>query len=90
MKRVNITELPLFTFDNITSAFRIAELMYPEGLELYFPKGTYSVGQPITQSIRTDRTDGKPYMTNKIVRLYMRFKELPKPSFSFDTLLRAS
>lgn len=87
MKRVNITELPLFTFDNITSAFRIAELMYPEGVELYIPKGTYSVKQPITQSIRTD---GKPYITNKIVRLYTAVKELPKPSFSFDTLLRAS
>lgn len=87
MKRVNITELPLFTFDNITNAFRIAELMYPEGVELYFPKGTYSVGSPITQSIRTD---GKPFITNKIVRLYTTFKDLPKPSFSFDTLLRAS
>lgn len=86
MKRVNITELPLFTFDNITSAFRIAELMYPEGVELYIPKGTYSVEQPITQSIRTD---SKPHTTNKIVRLYTAFKELPKPLFSFDTLLRA-
>lgn len=86
MKRVNVTELPLFTFDNITSAFCIAELMYPEGVELYIPKGTYSVGQPITQSIRTD---SKPYITNKIVRLYTAFKDLPKPSFSFDTLLRA-
>lgn len=87
MKRVNITELPLFTFDNISSAFRVAELMYPEGVEIYIPKGTYRTNEPINARLLS--SDEVLRTPNGVIRLYMESRQFPKPTISLDTMLRA-
>lgn len=86
MKRVNITELPLFTFDNISSAFRAAELMYPEGVKIYIPKGTYRTQPPKVLFLSAEDRLRAP---NRVVGLYMDLKQFPKPTISLDAMLRA-
>lgn len=44
MKTVNITDIPLFSKDNISTAIRVAEVLYPDGVHINFPVGTYRTG----------------------------------------------
>lgn len=44
MKRVNVTDIPLYHKDNISTAIRVAEVLYPDGVEINFPTGVYHTG----------------------------------------------
>lgn len=41
MKAVNITDIPLFSKDNISASIQVALESYPPGTQIYFPSGTY-------------------------------------------------
>lgn len=83
MKKILITDVPLYNKDNVSTAIRVAETLYPEGVELFFPQGVYKMGpDPIRPGTKTS-VIGESEYSHAVINQSYQIKNLSSKNKSY-------